>query len=977
MTPERLPPHAAQAIDPTQRLTFSFAGRTITACAGDSIAAALHAAGVRILSRSFKYHRPRGALCFSGACPNCLMNVDGTPNVRTCVEPVRAGMQVEPQNAWPSVERDALSVIDKADRLLPIGFYYKTFIRPRFIWPLAERVIRHLAGLGRVDHRREPPHRYDHQNRHTDVTVVGGGPAGLSAACAAARLGAQVTLVDDQPALGGHLRTQVRTYAGLGEHDGLAGFEIAGRLRAELASLPNVDVISPATVFGCYEGGLLGVVQGTRLIHLRSKRLVVATGGVEYPSVFHNNDLPGVMLGSGAQRLLHLYRLTPGQRALVVCNNDSGLTVAADLVAAGVEVAAVVDSRAAIADAADTARQLAARGVPLLAAHGIQRATGRTRVEGAVIAPLDADGNLATGGARSIACDVICLSTGFAPAGALLAQSGARLAYDAALDALVPQQLPAHVFAAGDVLGIRDLATILLQGRVAGSQAALSLDPPDAAAARERCLTEQRELAARQDAYRQQAVAAPGTSRRSEARKTFVCLCEDITEKDLCRGVTEGFDEIELLKRYATVTMGPCQGRMCALPSIRICARETGRSLEQLGTTTARPPVQPVSLGALAGRRHHPVKHTPMHHQHIALGAQMMDLGAWKRPFTYTATAEEHRAVRERAGLIDVSTLGKLDVKGRDAARLLDKVYTHTFSTLRPGRVRYGVMCDDSGIILDDGTVSRLADDHFFVTTTSGNIDFVEQWLMWWAAGTDMCVHVTNVTAGLAAMNLAGPQARAILSTLADQDLSSSSFPYLACVQCTVAGVPALLLRIGFVGETGWEIHVPAEHGAYVWDAVMEAGRAFGIAPFGVETQRILRLEKKHLIVGVDTDGLSNPLEADMAWAVKFDKPDFVGKRALEAVQQRGLRQQLVGFVVRDGVVVDGGNAVAVDGKPVGRVASARLSPYTGTCIGLAWVPIDIAATGRPLQIPVPGAMAIADPVHLPFYDPEGQRLRS
>lgn len=973
----RLPPHPVQEVDPTRKVTFSFAGREVTAYVGDTIAAALYAAGVRIFSRSFKYHRRRGLLCCSGQCPNCLMNVDGTPNVRTCVEPVREGMRVRPQNAWPSVERDALAVIDKLDRLLPVGFYYKTFIQPRFVWPLAEQVLRRIAGLGEIDHRAEAKGGYDYQYRHTDVAVIGGGPAGLSAAGEAARLGARVTLIDDQSVLGGHLRMQMATYTDVGEYTGLCGFDIARRLREAVEALPGVDVIRPATVFGGYEGGLLGVMHGTRLIHLRTRRLVVATGCYEYPLVFHNNDLPGVVLGSGVQRLLHLYRVKPGNRALVVTNNDFGFTVAYDLLAAGVEVAAVNDARASLPDHNDHLQQLKAVGVPILAAHTIQEARGRRHVEGALIVPLDAQGHPVAGAARSLACDLICLSTGFTPASALLAQSGCQLAYDAALGEIVPQQMATNVFAAGDVSGVHHLPAILLQGRIAGLQAAMSLGLPEAESAHDRCASYQQELVEIERQYRGRVQIRSLVSSLQDGKKKFVCLCEDVTEKDLCDGVVEGFNEIELLKRYSTVSMGPCQGKMCAMAAIGICARETGRSIEETGTTTARPPIQPVSLGVLAGRRHNPVKFTPLHHKNIELGAEMMDLGEWKRPYAYTSPAEEHRAVRERVGLIDISTLGKLDVKGRDAAWLLDKVYTHTFSSLRAGRVRYGVMCDESGIILDDGTVSRLAEDHFFLTTTTGNIEFVEQWLKSWAAGTGMCVHITNVTAGLAAMNLAGPQAHAVLAKLTDQDLSSTSFPYLACVQSVVAGVPALLLRIGFVGESGWEMHVPAEYGEHVWDALLEAGKEFGIAPFGVEAQRILRLEKKHLIVGQDTDALSNPLEADMAWVVKFDKEDFVGKKALEFAQQRGPRQKLVGFVMRDGTMVEGGSAVAIDGKPVGRVTSSRLSPSTGKCIGLAWVPMEIATNGTPLQIRVNGTVAVGDIVDAPFYDPEGKRLRA
>ena len=354
----------------------------------------------------------------------------------------------------------------------------------------------------------------------------------------------------------------------------------------------------------------------------------------------------------------------------------------------------------------------------------------------------------------------------------------------------------------------------------------------------------------------------------------------------------------------------------------------------------------------------------------------MMLLGSWKRPYAYTAPNEEHRAVRERVGIIDVSTLGKLEVKGKDAAQLLDRVYTHTFSTLRTGRIRYGVMCDDSGIIIDDGTVSRLADDHFFLTTTTGNVEFVEQWLKWWTAGTDLCAQVTNVTGGLAAMNIAGPYARQVFSRITDSDLSSEAFPYMACRQAEVAGVPALLLRIGFVGETGWEIHIPAECGEQVWDAVMAAGAEFQIIPFGVGAQRILRLEKKHVIVGQDTDALSNPLEADMEWVVKFNKDDFIGKRGLQAVQERGLRQKLVGFALRDSGMAEGGQAVVLNGQPAGRVASAAFSPVAGKCVGLAWVPIEVASGDSPLQIRINGTLVQADIVDEAFYDPQGERLR-
>ncbi|MBI4552272.1 MAG: (2Fe-2S)-binding protein, partial [Candidatus Latescibacteria bacterium] len=603
----------------------------------------------------------------------------------------------------------------------------------------------------------------------------------------------------------------------------------------------------------------------------------------------------------------------------------------------------------------------------------ILEASGHHHVSGATVVQLDEHGHPVHGSERYVGCDLIALSTGFEPAAALIYQSGGKMRYDEAEGTFVPDSLPPSVAAAGSVAGTHDLEAQLLDGQVAGLRAVLDLGLSGDT-------SRYAHLQAELSRLRQ---STPPESSRTlvsvphHAHKKFVCLCEDLTEKDICDAIHEGFDHIETLKRYSTLSMGPCQGKMCSMASVVLCARQTGRTIAETGTTTSRPPYQPVALGALAGSVHEPVKRTPMHHRHVALGAQMMDMGLWKRPKLYTSAFEEYKAVRERVGLIDVGTLGKLDVKGTDAVFLLDKVYTNGYRTLKPGRVRYGVMCDDAGIILDDGTVTRLSDDHFFITTTTGNIEFVHEWLEWWAAGTDLCVHVTNVTAGYAAVNLAGPRARDLLSTLTDVDLSTSAFPYMAAAQGKVAGIPALMLRIGFVGELGYEMHVPAEYGEALWDALMDAGQPFGIAPFGVETQRILRLEKKHIIVGQDTDALSNPLEADMAWIVKFDKPDFIGKASLLRVQERGLQQKLVGFVIEDGVGVDEGNAVVANDASVGRVTSFRPSPAMGKGVGMAWVPAGMAGEGAPLSIHVPHGVAVAQVYTRPFYDPEGTRLKA
>jgi sarcosine oxidase subunit alpha len=563
--------------------------------------------------------------------------------------------------------------------------------------------------------------------------------------------------------------------------------------------------------------------------------------------------------------------------------------------------------------------------VAIAAPDSVVRATGSAQVTGI----RTRDGQHA--------CDLIVICGHRVPDAGLIAQSGGRMEWQAERGAFVPAGLPAHVTAVGEIIG---------------------------------------------DALEPASPLPP--SRPDFGKRTFVCFCNDVTTADLRDCVAEGFDHIETLKRYTTATMGPCQGRMCQLPAIGLCASLTGRGMADTGTTTARPPNPPVTLGALAGPRHHPVRRTPMHYEHEALGARWLDMGEWKRPRYYRTGScavekqcveEEYRAVRERAGLIDVSTLGKLDVKGPDSGKLLDKVYTNRFSDLRPGRVRYAAMCDEAGILLDDGTISRLSENHWFITTTTGNLDFVQQWLEWWLVGSGWDVAVTNVTGGMAAVNLAGPKARDVLRKLTGCPLETEAFPYMACREAQVAGAPALLMRIGFVGETGWEIHAPAEAGSHLWSELMQAGEEFGIRAFGIEAQRLLRLEKRHVIIGVDTDALTNPYEAGMGWVAKLDKADFIGRAALRRLETEPPQNSLVGFTM-EGALPEDGAAVLVDGKLAGRVTSARYSPVNGKAVGLAWVPASSAREGAEIAVRVEGRPAPARVSTRAFYDPEGARLR-
>jgi len=864
----RLPPRPGELIDRSSRVIFTVDGFAVGGHPGDSLGSAMYAAGHRLFSRSFKYHRPRGLLCCSGHCPNCLMTVDGVPNVRVCVEPIRQGAAVTSQNVLGSLKHDLLSVTDKiGGPFTPVGFYYRTMIRPQRMWPLYEKFLRGVAGLGKLDERAGHTRRYDVEHRRARVLVVGGGRAGRAAAVAAANLGPDVVLVDENP-------------------------------RSAATAIDGVEVIAPARALGIWEGGLVPVECGTVLYRYRAERIVVATGAFEQPLVFPGNDLVGVMLPDAIRRLVRDYAIKPGDRAVVLAADERELEVVDDLRDAGVVVSRVVDLR----------------GLPL----GRIEARGRTgRVRRVVL------------GGTSVDCDLLVASAGRQPAYSLLAQAGARVEYEPTRAVFVPTDLPSGVEATGSVTG---------------------------------------ETCAAVSPYR-----AEG---KDHVDKSFVCVCEDVTTKDVDRAVAEGFDSIELSKRYTTVTMGPCQGKLCQLASIRLYARATGVSEASVGTTTARPPWAPVELGLLAGPHFEPARRTSIHFRHEEAGAKMMWAGPWKRPWAYSDKPEDEvRAVHESLGVIDVSTLGKILVEGPEAAELLERLYPNRFSDLRPGRIRYGVLTTDGGRIMDDGTIARLADDLYYVTTTSTGADAVTAWFEWWNAVWGYEAEIVNVTGALAALNLAGPRAREALARLVEDpdEVGEDGLAYLDAKQLEVAGVPCLALRIGFVGELGYELHFPSPAGEFLWDTLV----AGGARPFGLEPQRVLRLEKGHIIVGQDTDSESNLLNANMHWLPKLDKDDFVGKFAVEHFRGREERERLVGFTMEDDVVPDEGAQIVIEGQPAGRVTSARRSEAVGTVIGLAWLPPDRSQDGTRFEVRVDRRTLGGRVTSGAFYDPTGERMRS
>ncbi len=948
----RLAPQPGELIDRRKSIGFSFDGNAVQAFAGDTIGSALYAQGTRTFSRSFKYHRRRGLMCCAGNCPNCLVAVDGAPGVRACTEPVRQGARVEHLNAQPGLELDVMSVIDAVGGpFTPPGFYYKTFIRPRRLWPLYEKLLRSATGLGRLPstqaHR---TWRTEYRRRHADLLVVGGGLAGLRAAIAAAELGADVVLADDGAQPGGRLLWE-------GGHE-------QARAAAARARELGVELLCSAPALGHFDG-IVPVWQGSTLHQVRARQHVHATGAIEQPLVFAGNDLPGVMLSGGARRLASLYGVRPGTRAVLATTSDRGIEAALALWRLGVGIEAVADLRAA---PSALAARLADQGIELLQGWTVTATRGRRAVQGAVLAPL--------AGAeqpRELACDLLVVCGGEAPSAALTLQAGGKTAYDERLGQFALIESPPHVRAAGQLAGHGPPELAGLSGELAGLQAAGALGLGGAEL--QRRVAALRELIGAGGAAAQ-AVAPAGAAAHGKA---FACFCEDVTTKDIARGVAEGYDSIELCKRFTTVTMGPCQGRMCQLPAVRLMARETGQTLAQVGTTTSRPPWSTVPLGAFAGRPIEAAKRSSIHPRHRALGARIQWAGDWRRAYDYGDPEGEALAVHRSAGLIDVSTLGKLLVSGPDAGAFLDRLYPNRISTLKPGRVRYGVLTSDAGRIMDDGTLTRLDEQTFYVTTTSSGAGAVEQWFSWWLADWQLDVRLTDVTQALAAVNLAGPRARAILARVSDLDLDPGAFAYLDSREGRVAGVGALLLRIGFVGELGYEIHFPAAYGEDLWDALLSAGEPEGIRPFGLEPQRILRLEKQHIIVGQDTDSESTPFGAAMPWAVKLDKAEpFIGKWALERAAAEPAATSLVGFTLSDGAVPTEGSVVLDQaGRPSGQVTSTRRSRQLGRVIGMAWVPVALAVDGARIEIADNGARIAASVVTEPFHDPQGELLRS
>ena len=934
----RLGEQPGEVLDRRAPLSFSWDGRSYQAYRGDTIVSGLLANGVSVFSRSFKYHRPRGVLSASFVDPGCTVQVGDEPNVRGAHRRLEPGMAVTPQNVWPSLRYDAKSANQLVGRFLGAGFYYKTFMKPERLWPAYEQVLKRFATGGRVSP--ETPHGfYDKRYAHPDVVVAGGGPAGMAAALAAAEAGAEVLLVEEEYDLGGHLR-----WGDGAERAALA--ELAGAV----ATQPGIEVLTNSVVTGRYDDNWIAVLQRRhpdrvgggfgpagspvieRLVKARAGALVVAAGLVERPYVFDGNDRPGVMLSSAARRLVNLWAVKPGERAVVLSANAAGDAAAADLERVGVEVARVVDARSG----GDVVRALGARNGML---SGVELGDG-TKLD----------------------CDLLVTAVGWTAPTSLLNMAGDKPVYEPRAARFLPGgRLPAGVYVTGGIAGDGTLDELVAHARAIGTAAARGGEAGSAPALR----------------------IDPHPALFKGRTHGMVDYSEDVSSKDLVAAAAEGYDSIELMKRYTTVTMGPSQGKLETVNAVAILSEATGRSIAETGTTVWRPPYAPISLGALGGRILEPVRYSPMQPWHEAHGAQPLVAGQWIRPDHYGDPDAEVATVRNKVGIIDVTPLGKLDLRGPDVPKLLNLLYVNKWSKLAVGSVRYGVMCAEDGVVLDDGVTGRLAEDRWVMSTTSSGAATVWEWAESWlqTEHPDWQVHVTPVTTGYASINIAGPHSRELLGRLcSDVDLSGEAFPYMQVRSGTIAGVAGCWMwRIGFTGELSYEIHVPAGYGLHVWETLLDSGADLGVGAFGIEAQRIMRLEKGHFIVAQDTDGLTKALGAGLDWLVKLDKDDFAGKPEL-AWQAGEHYQRLVGLQPLDGDIVppEASQIVAGETRIVGRITSSRRSPTLGRSICLGFVDPDLAAAGTIVTVLLPDRRRIPARVmeHHAHYDPEGVRLR-
>lgn len=987
-------------IDRERKVSFTFNGKPMTGFAGDTLASALLAGDRMLVGRSFKYHRPRGIVASGPEEPNALMNLGRggrfEPNARATTTELFEGLEAASQNHWPSLEFDLGVVNNFAARFLPGGFYYKTFIHPRAAWKhLFEPIIRRSAGLGRPPSEADAD-RYEQFYAYTDVLVIGGGVAGLAAARAAVGAGARVMLIEQSAHWGGRAPVDGVTIGGKPAEAWVAAALADLRKRGAVLRLRTMGA-------GVYDHGMvLGHERVAdhapgdgrprhRLWRIRAARVVVATGAIERPLSFAGNDLPGVMLASAMRDYLVNHAVSPGARTVLVTNNDDAYRTAIALHAAGLDVPVIVDARPKAGGALPEAAR--ARGIRVLEGAGIARAHGGKRLTGLSLCAQAGDGTVT----EKVGCDALAMSGGWSPAVHLWSHCGGKLAWDdkAAMFRPDPERPPTghdgagFVLAAGAADGALQAADCLANAHAAGKAAAQALGQKGRAAAPK--------AAAPAEAPLLPVWSMPEAAGVKLRAKMWLDFQNDVKVSDIELAAREGYESVEHAKRYTTLGMATDQGKLSNINGLAILAQARGAAIPAVGTTTFRPPYTPITMGAIAGEARgpafQPLRRTPIHEWHEAEAAYWEPVGLWRRPYCYPRAGESHaeavnrevKATRGGVGLLDASTLGKILVKGPDAGRFLDMLYTGVMSSLPVGKCRYGLMCNENGFLSDDGVVARLAEDTFLCHTTSGGADRIhahmEDWLQceWW----DWQVYTANLTEEFAQIAVVGPKARAVLEKLGGLDLSREALPFMEWREGSLGGFRARVFRISFSGELSYEIAVPAAEGLAFWMRLLEAGAEFGITPYGTEALHVMRAEKGFIMIGDETDGTVIPQDLGLNWAISKKKPDYLGKRAQERAHMTDPnRWRLVGLETLNGAVLPDGAYAMGPGlnengqrRVVGRVTSSYRSPTLGHGIAMGLVERGPERLGEMIVFPDGGGGTVMAKIVSPvFYDPEGER---
>jgi sarcosine oxidase subunit alpha len=968
-------------------LDFTFDGRPLRGYAGDTLASALLANGITVVGRSFKYHRPRGFLAAGPEEPNGLFTVGraarATPNLPGTLVELHDGLEARRQNGWPSVDFDLMAINSLAAPLLRAGFYYKTFMGPRRgSWMFYEPFIRRAAGLGQAFHERDPD-RYHSEHGFADVLIIGGGAAGLSAALTAGRTGARVVLADLDSHAGGHLLDEAPTHA---------SGNWLGAILAELRSLPNVELRLRTTALGLYDGNTVPLLERRDamspdpargqarevLTVMRARAIVFACGATERPLVFGDNDRPGVMLASAARSYANRHAIDFGERVVIATNNDAAYESAATLAVLGATVT-IVDSREQVTPALTIAGLKGS--IELRTGMTVERAFGGRRLRAV---------RLAGRGAGTIDCSLLGMSGGWVPNVHLTSHTGVKPVYRADLDAFVPGGFAGSHFGAGAMLGTFALGDVVTEGARAGAAAARAAgrSAPEAPIP----LPEGVASTARY-------AITPTTPPVRTRGKAFIDFQTDVTTDDVVLAHQEGFESVEHLKRYTAQGMGTDQGKTSNVNAVRMMAALRAVPMAEAGTTTFRPPYLPVSIGALAGRntRHHfrPVRRSPLHTWHVANGASLIEAGPWLRAWHYAwagadvgaAYIEEMRHVRAHVGLSDVSSLGKIDVQGPDAAEFLQRVYVNGFAKLPIGKARYGVMLNDDATVLDDGTTARFSETRYFMTTTTAQaaevmsrLEFLLQ-----TAWPELRVHVSSLTDQWAGMSLAGPRARDVLArALPGHDVSDAALPYMGCRELELDGVPVRVLRLSFSGELAFELYVPSEYGVAMWEHVLAAGAPDDIRPYGLEALASLRIEKGH-VAGLELDHRTTLDDLGLGKMAGRDKA-YVGRALrMRPGLQAPERWSLVGILGLDpSKPLRGGSILFRTDEPIrghgrGYITSMTWSNELGHYIALGLYQGGLAHVGEEIicAYPLKGESVRARIVSPHFIDPEGERLHA